>query len=203
VRDELVKLFKPGQPQVGQAVLCQPTVMEPDGAHGVTRPTTIASRGLKLLHETGLLAEVLPEIAACLECEQSPDFHPEGNVFNHLCLMLAQLPVDADPLLPWAVLLHDVAKPVTVERDLATGSIHFYGHEKVGADMAVDILTRLRFPKKQVEDVHSGAAPYAVQGCAENAQGHVAAHAATSDVPLGAGAAPARLPRFARAVGRV
>jgi putative nucleotidyltransferase with HDIG domain len=96
---------------------------------------------------------VLPEIAACVACEQSPDFHPEGNVFNHLRLMLAQLPVDAPELLPWAVLFHDVAKPRTAERDPVTGSIHFYGHEKAGADMAVEIMTRLRFPKKQIEDV--------------------------------------------------
>jgi len=148
VRDELVKLFKPGQ-----AVLCPPREEAGYGAHGVARPATIASRGLELLHETGLLAEILPEIAACLACEQSPDYHPEGNVFNHLCLMLAQLPADAHPLLPWAVLLHDVAKPVTAERDPATGSIHFYRHERIGAEMAVDIMTRLRFPKQQIEDV--------------------------------------------------
>ena len=55
--------------------------------------------------------------------------------------------------LPWAVLLHDIAKPVTAERDAATGKIHFYGHEKVGADMAENILQRLRFPKKQTEEI--------------------------------------------------
>jgi tRNA nucleotidyltransferase/poly(A) polymerase len=151
VRDELVKLFKPGMPLT-------PSLSPSDGEKVANRPGegpcgTIASRGLQLLHDSGLLAEVLPEIAACLDCEQSPDFHPEGNVFNHLCLMLAQLPDEADPLLPWVVLLHDVAKPVTAERDVRTGSIHFYGHEKIGADMAVNILTRLRFPKQQIEDV--------------------------------------------------
>jgi tRNA nucleotidyltransferase/poly(A) polymerase len=132
VRDELVKLFKPGP---------------------MPRLDSAASRGLELLHTSGLLAEVLPEIAECLTCEQSPDFHPEGNVFNHLRLMLAQLPPDAHELLPWAVLFHDVAKPRTASRDDTTGSIHFYGHEKIGADMAVEIMTRLRFPKKQIEDV--------------------------------------------------
>ena len=45
------------------------------------------------------------------------------------------------------------AKPITAERDPVTGSIHFYGHERIGADMAVDIMTRLRFPKQQIEDV--------------------------------------------------
>jgi poly(A) polymerase len=95
----------------------------------------------------------LPELAATISCEQSPDFHPEGSVFNHLCLMLEKLPPDADELLPWAVLLHDIAKPVTAERDAETGAIHFYGHEKVGAEMARAILSRLRFPKKQIDEI--------------------------------------------------
>jgi poly(A) polymerase len=112
-----------------------------------------AARGLELLMESGLLAEVLPEIAATLACEQSPNFHPEGNVFNHLVLMLKQLPADADTSLSWAALLHDVAKPVTASVDANTGSIHFYEHEKIGAEMAEQILERLKFSRKQIEDV--------------------------------------------------
>jgi poly(A) polymerase len=135
VRDELLRVFAPGRP-----------FHNPSG-------TTIAARGLDLLHESGLLAEVLPEITACVTCEQSPDFHPEGTVFNHLRLMFAQLPPDADPLLPWCVLLHDVAKPRTAERDPRSGAIHFYGHERIGADMTRAILGRLRFPKKEIETV--------------------------------------------------
>jgi poly(A) polymerase len=125
IRDELIKLFR--------------------APH--------ASRGLELLRESGLLEQVLPEIAATITCEQSPDYHPEGSVFNHLRLMLERMPRDADPSLPWAVLFHDVAKPVTASRDPETGSIHFYGHEKIGADMAVEILNRLRFPRKQSDDI--------------------------------------------------
>jgi poly(A) polymerase len=112
-----------------------------------------AARGLELLKESGLLDEVLPEIAATVNCDQSPDYHPEGTVFNHLVLMLKQLPPDADPLLSWAALLHDVAKPVTASVDPQTSSIHFYEHEKIGADMAEQILERLKFPRKQIEDV--------------------------------------------------
>lgn len=112
-----------------------------------------AARGLDLLRESGLLGQVLPEIAATVTCEQSPDFHPEGTVFNHLCLMLAELPSDAPPSLPWAVLLHDIAKPVMAERDPDTGSIHFYNHEKVGAEMAEVILQRLKFPRKQTDEI--------------------------------------------------
>src|SRR5205085_4445440 len=43
-----------------------------------------AARGLDLLRQTGLVEQVLPEIAATITCEQSPDFHPEGTVFKHL-----------------------------------------------------------------------------------------------------------------------
>lgn len=112
-----------------------------------------ASRGLDLLRQSGLLDEVLPELSATITCEQSPDFHPEGTVFNHLLLMLNGMAADADPSLPWSILFHDIAKPVTASRDPQTGSIHFYEHERVGADMAGQILERLRFPRKQIDDI--------------------------------------------------
>ncbi len=125
IRDELIKLFHPSH----------------------------AARGLELLRDSRLLEHVLPEIAATIGCEQSPDYHPEGDVFTHLCRMLRQLPANADALLPWAVLLHDVAKPVTASRDAKTGSIHFYEHEKIGAQMTEQMLEHLRFPRKQIEAV--------------------------------------------------
>jgi len=125
IREELMKLFRPPH----------------------------AARGLDLLRESGLLEHLLPEIAATVRCEQSPDFHPEGSVYNHLLRMLERLPPDAAPSLPWAVLLHDVAKPLTASRDPQTGSIHFYGHEKTGAEMAKGILERLKFPRKQIEEI--------------------------------------------------
>ncbi len=125
IRDELLKLFASSDP----------------------------ARGLTLLRESGLLEHVLPEVAATVDCMQSPDFHPEGSVFNHLVLMLNKMPADADPLLPWAVLMHDIAKPLTASRDETTGSIHFYEHERIGAEMTETILGRLRFPRKQTEAV--------------------------------------------------
>jgi poly(A) polymerase len=112
-----------------------------------------ASRGLDLLYRSGLLAQVLPEIQATSTCEQSPNFHPEGSVFNHLLLMLKHLPAGSPVTLPWAVLFHDVAKPVTASVDPETGNIHFYGHERVGADMAEVALKRLRFRRKEIDEV--------------------------------------------------
>jgi poly(A) polymerase len=112
-----------------------------------------ASRGLELLKESGLMEEVLPELGPTVHCEQSPDYHPEGTVFNHLVLMLKNMPAPADPALPWAILMHDIAKPNTLSRDPETGGIHFYGHERVGAEMAQELLERLKFPRKQTEAV--------------------------------------------------
>ncbi len=125
IRDELIKLFSPPH----------------------------AARGLALLRDSRLLPGVLPELIATMLCQQSPDYHPEGNVFEHIRLMLEKLPPCASSSLPWAVILHDIAKPATAERDSTTGAIHFYGHEKVGAAMAQRILQRLRFPKKQIEEI--------------------------------------------------
>jgi poly(A) polymerase len=55
--------------------------------------------------------------------------------------------------LAWAAILHDIAKPQTASRDPQTGRIHFYEHEKVGAQMAEEILQRLKFPRKQTDRI--------------------------------------------------
>jgi putative nucleotidyltransferase with HDIG domain len=163
VRDELNKLFAPPGAESMTGLVDErisgeksrrvaPPIQQANDPI-IQQISAPAARGLVLLRDSGLLEYVLPELTATINCEQSPDFHPEGSVFNHIGLMLAKLPVGASESLPWAVLLHDIAKPVTVERDAATGKIHFYGHEKVGATMAEKILQRLRFPKKQTEEI--------------------------------------------------
>jgi poly(A) polymerase len=162
VRDELIKLFAPPEANRMNRLVDEriggetaPDVCPPQQSNNPTiqQSSSPAARGLVLLRGSGLLEHILPELAATVGCEQSPDFHPEGSVFNHLCLMLEKMPAGAGGSLPWAVLLHDIAKPVTAERDAATGKIHFYGHEKVGAEMAEKILRRLRFPKRQMEEI--------------------------------------------------
>jgi putative nucleotidyltransferase with HDIG domain len=151
IRDELIKLFAPSPPGVPPSGGARGLPSEPP--EGGTPNRSQAARGLVLLRDSGLLPHVLTEFTATIACEQSPDFHPEGTVFEHVRLMLEKLPPDAHPSLPWAVILHDIGKPATAERDAATGKIHFYEHEKIGAAMAERILQRLRFPKKQIEEI--------------------------------------------------
>jgi tRNA nucleotidyltransferase/poly(A) polymerase len=100
-----------------------------------------ARRGFELLDESGLLAQVLPEVAALRGVEQSSDYHPEGDVFTHTLLLLAQLRQPTETLALGA-LLHDIAKPDCAGRH--GERITFYGHPEVGAERAVTICQRLR-----------------------------------------------------------
>jgi tRNA nucleotidyltransferase/poly(A) polymerase len=110
-------------------------------------------RGLDLLDQSGLLENILPEVSRTHGCEQPPQFHPEGDVYVHTRLMLSLLPADASPLLALSVLLHDIGKPVTYSFDEVDRRIRFNGHDQVGADMAIEIMTRLRFSNEEIDKV--------------------------------------------------
>ena len=108
-----------------------------------------ARRGFELLDASGLLREILPEIAAMKGVAQPPEFHPEGDVWTHTLIMLEGL---REPSLTLAlgVLLHDVGKPGTFR---IAERIRFDGHVEKGIEIAHALLTRLRFPN----DVIAGA----------------------------------------------
>ena len=103
-----------------------------------------ARRAFRLLDETGLLREVLPEISAMKGVEQPPEFHPEGDVFEHTLLLLENLPQPCPANLAWGALLHDVGKPATFR--IAPDRIRFDNHVDVGVKIAEEICGRLRFP---------------------------------------------------------
>jgi len=100
-----------------------------------------AERGFELLDRSGLLGIVLPEIVAMKGIAQSPDYHPEGDVFTHTLLLLSHLHSPTETL-AYGCLLHDVAKPRCSRRD--GDRITFYGHTEQGAEMAEAILKRLK-----------------------------------------------------------
>src|SRR5579872_1291474 len=110
-----------------------------------------ASRAFRLLDETGLLREVLPEISAMKGVEQPPQFHPEGDVFVHTMLLLDNLPPNPSLTLAWGALLHDVGKPPTFR--VAPDRIRFDGHVDVGVKMAEEICRRLRFSNDDTEQI--------------------------------------------------
>ncbi|HXP15679.1 MAG TPA: CCA tRNA nucleotidyltransferase [Terriglobales bacterium] len=110
-----------------------------------------ARQAFLLLDQTGLLREVLPEIAAMKGVEQPREFHPEGDVFVHTLLLLEKLPQPCPSALAWGALLHDVGKPPTFR--VAPDRIRFDGHVDVGVKMAEAICRRLRFSNHDTEQI--------------------------------------------------
>lgn len=119
-------------------------------------------KGFDLLVESHLMQAILPEILTLQGCEQPPQFHPEGDVFVHTRLMLSLLPPDASLPLVLSVLLHDIAKPETYSYDAEADRIRFNGHDRLGAEMSVAILKRLRYPNHIIAAVESGVANHMV-----------------------------------------
>ncbi len=110
-----------------------------------------ARKAFELLDETGLLAEVLPEVARMKGVEQPPQFHPEGDVWTHILLVLEQLGPGTSTTLAWGALLHDVGKPPTFRR--GPDRIRFDGHVEVGAAMGAEICRKFRFSNEETRQV--------------------------------------------------
>ncbi len=110
-----------------------------------------AHRGFQLLDESGLLLYIFPEIKAFQGVQQPPEFHPEGDVWTHVMLMLGQLHKPSATL-AFGVLLHDVGKPSTFR---VADRIRFDAHAEVGALMARKRMSQLKFANDEVEHVTS------------------------------------------------
>jgi poly(A) polymerase len=116
----------------------------------------VARRGFELLDETGLLVQVLPEVARLKGVEQPPQFHPEGDVWVHTLMLLEHLPAGASTTLAWAMLLHDIGKPATFtlpDPKRPGDRIRFNGHVDVGVAIARSILNRLRFSNEECTQI--------------------------------------------------
>jgi len=107
-------------------------------------------RGWDLLDASGLMRAVLPELEDMKGVLQPEQFHPEGDVFVHTRLMLSLLPEKVSVPLVFAVLFHDVGKPITARVD-ETGRIRFNEHDRIGAEMTESIMRRLRFSGAEIE----------------------------------------------------
>ena len=111
-------------------------------------------RGFELLDETGLLSELLPEMAAMKGVPQPPEYHPEGDVWVHTLIMLGGLTAGVSPTLAWGVALHDVGKPPTFRPASVTGDrIRFDDHVNVGVPMSAEICRRLRFSNDDIDQI--------------------------------------------------
>ncbi len=121
------------------------------------------------MYKTGLLFEIFPELTALKGCRQNK--HHAHDVLIHSLTAFSQLEIllsknnfnqelkklsipDMDKkrsaLLKYSILLHDIGKPssLTVGDD---GNIHFFGHERIGAEMAKQISKRLKLSNNEAD----------------------------------------------------
>ena len=111
-------------------------------------------KGMMSLSDFGLLKHIIPEIEDLKNVEQPEEFHPEGDVFVHTCLVLDMLDYNEkdNTELAYGALLHDIGKPKT---KTVTDRIRFNRHEYVGANMTEKICKRLKFSNKQTSNIKS------------------------------------------------
>ncbi|WP_339019919.1 CCA tRNA nucleotidyltransferase [Fusobacterium animalis] len=104
---------------------------------------------LTLMKDTGVLELIIPEFKATYDFNQCNPHH-NLDLFNHIINVVSKVPADLE--LRYSALLHDIAKPIVQTFD-EKGIAHYKTHEIVGADMARDILTRLKLPVKLIDTV--------------------------------------------------
>jgi len=103
--------------------------------------------GIRLLVELGLMPYVVPEVLELRGVSQQPGHSKD--VYEHVLRVVQRTP--PRPATRWAGLLHDIAKPRT--RSIEDGKVHFFGHEDVGANMAREILKRLKLDRPFIDYV--------------------------------------------------
>ncbi len=103
--------------------------------------------GVRLATDLGLMEFCIPEVLPMRGVSQRPLHHKD--VFEHTLGVLRNIP--SDPLLRWAALLHDIAKPQT--KGVHDGQVHFFGHEEQGARIARRILRSLHFDNRFMERI--------------------------------------------------
>lgn len=111
------------------------------------------SQGLDLLVELGLMEWIVPEVLELRGVSQrsNPKAPPMKDIYAHVLRVVDQ----SSPRLVtrWGALLHDIAKPRT--KSVEENKVHFFGHEDIGASMALDILKRLHFDRDFIQSVSS------------------------------------------------
>jgi len=110
------------------------------------------SRAISKLCEIGAIQIIIPEIKDMNGTPQDPDYHPEGDVMEHTLLMLSHLVAPSSEL-AWSVLLHDCGKPTSFSIGKDDGRMHFYGHEDLGASIALEIMNRFKMSSKACDSV--------------------------------------------------
>lgn len=114
------------------------------------------STGLRYIQKTGVLERMHPLIFQLIGCRQSPQNHPEGDVWEHTLLVVDQAARlksrSSNPeALMFAALVHDIGKPLTTE--VKGEKITAYGHDVLGEKLARSFLQELTHNRTLINDI--------------------------------------------------
>jgi tRNA nucleotidyltransferase (CCA-adding enzyme) len=118
------------------------------------RKSSLPSKGLQALKDTGWIQH-FPEIANLVECKQSPQWHPEGDVFihtTHCCDELTKIDYyknasgEEKEILMLTMLAHDFGKPKFTQFE-DDGRITSHGHEAGGVKPLIQFLKSIKAPR--------------------------------------------------------
>jgi putative nucleotidyltransferase with HDIG domain len=108
---------------------------------------------LTRLHLSGIMKRILPEVEALFHTPQDQIWHPEGDAGIHTLLAVQEAFFLKAPLLVlWACLFHDLGKAVC-SVTTPEGRITAYGHDAEGAEIARQVLIRLKFSNKEINHI--------------------------------------------------
>lgn len=110
------------------------------------------SVGLMLMHKTGVMEVVFPEIAEMEGVDQRQDHHHKDVLLHTMMVVDNVSRLSNDLWLRIAALLHDVAKPKTKAFSPGIGWT-FHGHDEIGSRMVKPIFRRMKFPLDHVNSV--------------------------------------------------
>jgi poly(A) polymerase len=127
------------------------------------------SVAFEMMREFGLLKHIMPEVDAMWGQKQGPKWHSEGNLETHVMMVLdaTRKKTSEIPTL-WAALLHDVGKPTTAVLKEDGINHSFHGHDKVGAEMAEEIMKRFKSSNREIDTVVGVIADHMKSGIARD-----------------------------------
>ena len=118
------------------------------------------SRGLDFLRRTGWVRH-FPELSRLIGCKQAPEWHPEGDVWNHTCCCLNAFAAERvrcsdeheNLIVGLAVLCHDFGKPLCSRYDPVRKRIRSLGHDVQGVEPTLSFLKRLTNEERILKEV--------------------------------------------------
>ncbi len=109
------------------------------------------AKAMDLAMDSGLVAAILPPLARTVGLFQGKPVQPDGDLWDHIKLVLDLLPPNPSFPLAFAALLHDVGKPET--KGLNHGRTTFHNHEQVGRAIADRLSRQLKLANAERERV--------------------------------------------------